>query len=400
MQNRVNDKKGDFSSGDVIAVSTAHGLHDTYQAFLPAYIPIFIENLALSKTQAGLLSAYGQLPSLAQPFIGLLADRKDLRWVVILAPLITAITASLLGVTPNYLLIAFLLVIMGFSSAGMHSVGPVIAGRLSGSRLGKGMSYWMVAGELGRALGPLAVVTAIQFFGLRGTPWLLVAGLAVSVLLYIRLSKLPKEAHTPSPAFDWKPALQQMAPFMIGIGIIISTGFFIASGISTFLPTYLTEKGVSLWLAGTALTIYELAGVVGAMVVGPISDKFGRKPVLIAAFLITPLFMLWFIFAPSWASIPGLLLLGFSMLSINPVLMAWVQERFTSYRAFANGIYFAMNFVFRSGVVVIIGWIADRFGLQTSYLIGAGMMLLAIPVIWLLPETRTPVKIVSVPPQS
>lgn len=400
MHNRLNDKKDGFSSGDVIAVSTAHGLHDTYQAFLPSYIPIFIENLALSKTQAGLLSAYGQLPSLAQPFIGLLADRKDLRWVVILAPLITAVTASLLGVTPNYLLIAFLLVIMGFSSAGMHSVGPVIAGRLSGSQLGKGMSYWMVAGELGRALGPLAVVTAIQFFGLRGTPWLLVAGLAVSVLLYLRLNKLPKEAHTPSPAFDWKPALKQMAPFMLGIGLIISTGFFIASGISTFLPTYLTEKGVSLWLAGAALTIYELAGVVGAMVVGPISDKFGRKPALIAAFLITPLFMLWFIFAPSWASIPGLLLLGFSMLSINPVLMAWVQERFTGYRAFANGIYFAMNFVFRSGVVVIIGWIADRFGLQTSYLIGAGLMLLAIPVIWLLPETRTPVKIVSVPPQS
>jgi len=110
--------------------------------------------------------------------------------------------------------------------------------------------------------------------------------------------------------------------------------------------------------------------------------------------------MLWFIFAPSWLSIPGLLLLGFSMLSVNPVLMAWVQERFTNYRAFANGIYFAMNFVFRSGVVVIIGWIADRYGLQTSYLIGAGMMLLAIPVIWLLPETRTPVKIVSAPPQS
>jgi len=387
--------KKDFASSDVIAVSTAHGLHDTYQAFLPSFIPIFIENLALSKTQAGLLSAFSQLPSLTQPFIGLLADRKGLRWMVILAPAVTAVTSSLLGVMPNYLLIAFLLVITGFSSAGMHSVGPVIAGRLSGSQLGKGMSYWMVAGELGRALGPLAVVTAIQFAGLNSTPWLMVAGLTVSVLLYIRLRRLPSASHAPTSTFDWKPALRQMAFFMLGLGLISSTGFFVAGAISTFLPTYLTEKGVSLWFAGAALTIYELAGVIGAMVVGPISDRFGRKPVLLAGFILTPVFMLLFTLSNSWLKVPGLLMLGFSMLSINPVLMAWVQERFPNYRAFANGIFMSMNFVFRSGIVIVIGWIADRHGLQVSYLVSAAAMLLAVPVIWFMPETREPSKIIK-----
>lgn len=377
-----------FSGGDVIAVSTAHGLHDTYQAFLPSYIPLFIENLALTKTQAGELSAYGQLPSLVQPFIGYLADRKGLRWVVIIAPAVTAITSSLLGVMPNAVLIALLLVLMGFSSAGMHSVGPVIAGRLSGKQLGKGMSYWMVAGELGRALGPLVVVTAIKFLGLSGTPWLLSAGLLVSVLLFFRLRQLPEKAHAPAAHFEWKSSLKSMAPFMTGIALITATAFFMVSGISTFLPTYLTEKGFSLWLAGASLTIFELAGMAGVMVVGPVSDRLGRKPVLVAAIILGPLFSLLFLFGSTWLQVAGLILMGFSLLAINPVLMAWVQERFSKYRAFANGIYMAMNFIFRSGVVVVIGWMADRFGLHTSYLVCAGVMLLALPVLIFMPETR------------
>ncbi len=395
MKNQSTRSRKDFADAEVIAISTAHGLHDTYQAFLPSFIPIFIQNLALSKTQAGLLSAYSQLPSLSQPFIGLLADRKGLRWIVILAPAVTAVACSLLGVMPSYLLIALLLVITGFSSAGMHSVGPVIAGRLSGSQLGKGMSYWMVAGELGRALGPLAVVTAIQFLGLRSTPWLMTAGLAVSVFLFFRLRRLPESAHAPAPSFDWKPALRQMSPFMLGLGAISLTGYFVSSAVSTFLPTYLTEQGVSLWFAGAALTIYELAGVVGAMVVGPISDRLGRKPVLYTGFILTPLFMLLFTLADSWLKIPALLFMGFSMLSINPVMMAWVQEKFPNYRAFANGIYMSLNFVMRSGVVVAIGWAADHFGLQTSYIISAMVMLLAVPVLWFMPETREPSKIIG-----
>jgi Sugar phosphate permease len=390
MEEKKNGNKDIFSTGDVIAVSTAHGLHDTYQAFLPSYIPLFIENLALTKTQAGELSAYGQLPSLVQPFIGFLADRKGLRWVVIIAPAVTAITSSLLGIMPNAILIALLLVLMGFSSAGMHSVGPVIAGRLSGKQLGKGMSYWMVAGELGRALGPLVVVTAIKFFGVGGTPWLLSAGLLVSVLLYFRLRRLPEKAHAPAARFEWKSALKSMAPFMTGIALITATAFFMVSGISTFLPTYLTENGLSLWLAGASLTLFQLAGVAGVMVVGPVSDRLGRKPVLITAIILGPLFTLLFLFGPTWLQVAGLILMGFSLLSINPVLMAWVQERFSEYRAFANGIYMAMNFIFRSGVVVIIGWMADRFGLHTSYLVCAGVMLLALPVLVFMPETRQP----------
>lgn len=375
-----------FSASSVTILSAAHGLHDTYSAFLPAFIPIFLQTWALNKTQAGLLTAFNQIPSLSQPFIGYLADRKNLRWVVILAPAITAVMMSLLGIAPGYGWIALLLILTGISSASMHAVGPVICGRLSGPQLGRGMSFWMVAGELGRALGPLAVVTMIQLFGLKSTPWLMVFGLAVSVLLYFRLRNIQVETHAGADLVNWKPALRSMAPFMFGMLAVNFCGLFVTTGISTFLPTYLMETGATLWFAGASLTILELAGVMGVLISGPLSDRLGRKPVLAAVFAITPVCLFLFVQSQGWLRILMLMLLGVSSLATTPVMMAWVQESFPQYRSLANGLYMAMNFVLRSGIAVVLGWMGDRMGLQITYIISAGIMLVGILFVLLLPE--------------
>lgn len=46
--------EAEFQAGRVLTMSAAHGVHDTYTAFLPSLLPVFIANLALSKTEAGL----------------------------------------------------------------------------------------------------------------------------------------------------------------------------------------------------------------------------------------------------------------------------------------------------------------------------------------------------------
>ena len=103
----------------------------------------------------------------------------------------TAVMMSMLGVAPSYAVLAMLLVVVGASSASMHAVGPVMAGRLSGRNLGRGMGFWMVGGELGRTLGPIVIVTAIQLFSLESTPWLMIGGIIASGLLYVGLRDIP-----------------------------------------------------------------------------------------------------------------------------------------------------------------------------------------------------------------
>ena len=179
--------------------SAAHALHDTYTAFLSPLLPVFKTQLLLSNTQAGLLSVFLQGPSLAQPFIGHAADRSSLRYLVILAPAVAAVVMSVLGACLNYALLAALLLVAGLSSAGLHSVGPVMAGHLSGRSLGRGMGFWMVGGEIGRTLGPIVVVTAVTWLGLGGTPWLMLGGLAITGLLYARLRDVPGRAADAPP---------------------------------------------------------------------------------------------------------------------------------------------------------------------------------------------------------
>ncbi len=150
-----------FQAGRVVTVSFGHAVHDTYTAFLAPLLPAFIAKLALSRTEAGALTVFMQGPSLLQPFIGHLADRVNLRYFVILAPAVTAAMMSMLGVAPNYAVLALLLTVVGLSSAALHAVVPVLAGRLSGRNLGRGMGFWMVGGELGRTVGPIVIVSAV-----------------------------------------------------------------------------------------------------------------------------------------------------------------------------------------------------------------------------------------------
>ena len=364
-------EKAEFQADRVIPLAAAHGIHDTYQAFLPPLLPEFIEMLALSNTQAGLLTVFLRAPSLVQPFIGYLADRVSLRYFVILAPAVTALVMSLLGVAPNYLAIVLLLLISGLSSACLHATGPVMVGRVSGRRLGHGMSYWMVGGEGGRVLGPLIITAALGTLGLVGMPWLMIGGLLTSLLLFTLLREVPASPPEAGKALPWRDALREMGPFLALImGLVITRGF-IVEAMSTYLTIFLREQQAERWLANSALAMYQAAGVGGAMISGSLSDRWGRRRTLGIFLLIAPALLLGFLTVESWLRFPLLLGLGFTTISLTPVLMALMQESYPQNRALANGIYMAFSFALRSGVTVVIGALGDAFGLTTAFIISA-----------------------------
>jgi FSR family fosmidomycin resistance protein-like MFS transporter len=378
-----------FQMGRVLTISTGHAVHDTYTAFLAPLLPVFIANLALSKTEAGLLTVFMQGPSLLQPFIGHLADRVSLRHFVILAPAVTAAMMSLLGVAPGYPVLALFLVMVGLSSASMHAVGPVIAGNLSGRSLGRGMGLWMVGGELGRTLGPIVIVSAIRLLTLKGTPWLMLAGLLMSVPLHALLRDVPGRPPNAGQGLPWRQALRGMGPLLVPLAGIIVARSFMVSALTTYLPIFLSEEGADLWLAGASLSVLEAAGVVGALLGGSISDRLGRRWVLFVSMLATPLLMFVFLAVKGWLQFPLLLMLGFTALSVTPVVMALVQESSPENRALANGLYMSLSFGLRSGVVVVLGVLGDLFGLRLvrlAFTASVVIPLLGLPLILMLPR--------------
>lgn len=377
-----------FQAGAVVVTASGHFIHDTYTAFLAPLLPAFIAKFSLSTAQAGALSVFYQWPSLIQPYIGYLADRASLRYALILAPAITATMMGLLGIAPSYAIMAALLLVAGVSSAGLHAVGPVIAGRLSGRSLGRGMSIWMVGGEAGRTLGPLVIVSAVSLWGLGGTPWLMVGGWLASAALYLWLRNVPDRPLHTAANRPWREALTAMRPLLVPLTGLLIVRLFLTASLSTFLPTFLNREGADLWLAGAALSVLQAAAVVGALVGGSLSDRFGRKVVLATMTVTAPVVMFLFLASRGWVQFPLLLLLGFTVMSGTPVIMALVQESYPQGRALANGIYMALNFLLTAIVTIFLGVLGDWIGLRAAFTLSAGIFLFGLPLIWLLPKTQ------------
>jgi FSR family fosmidomycin resistance protein-like MFS transporter len=379
-----------FQADGVLTISAGHAVHDTYTGFLSPLLPAFIEALSLSKTEAGLLSVFNQAPSLLQPLIGHLADRLSLRYLVILSPGVTATAMSLLGVAPGYAVMALLLLVAGVSSATLHSIAPVMAGRMSGKNLGRGMGFWMLGGELGRTLGPLAIAAYFRLKpdSLASLPLLMVGGWLASLLLFFRLRGVPGRPSGATTGLPWRQALRIMGPFLVPLVGIIVVRSFMSAALTTYLPVFLTDEGAQLWFAGISLSVLEAAGVAGALIGGSLSDWLGRRTMLAISLVTTPVLMLSFVLATGWMRFPLLLALGLTALSITPVIMALVQESFPQNRALANGVYMALSFGIRSVVVIVVGVMGDSWGMRMAFIASAVVPLLGLPFLPMLPARQ------------
>lgn len=376
----------DFQLAEVVTVAGAHGAHDTYFSFLPTILPLLIEKFMLSTTQAGLLTAFSQIPNLVQPLIGLLADRKNLRMVVVLAPALSAGLITLIGVAPNYGTVALLLLLAGFSTAGFHSIAPGMVGARSGRKVGRGMGFFMVGGELGFSIGPLLVVSAIGILTLRGLPWLMVLGFLASFILYFRLRDISTVRHTENKSsLPVRQVLLEMPGLFVPIVTVVFITGFLTANIVNYLPTFMAREGAAFSLAGASLSIVEFSGTAGVLLMGLFSDRIGHRKMAIAGTLASVVFSAGFLLTRGWVQILMLVGTGFTAFIPNPAFLAIIQTRFQYNRSLVNGIYMSSSFILRSLVVVIVGLLADQFGLRPVFAWSAAASLLAVPIMLLLP---------------
>lgn len=374
----------DFQTGRLVTIAGGHAVHDTFTAFLAPLLPRFVEKLSLSHTAAGLLSTFLQVPSLLQPMIGHLADRTSLRWMVVLGPGVTATVMSLLGWAPTYAVLAMMLLFAGLSVAAFHATAPVAVGYLSGPTLGRGMGFFMVGGETGRTAGPLIVVSALAVLSLRSLAVLAIAGVLASIVLHFRLKGATLNSRATGPRVPWRGAVAAMRGLMTVLAGLIAVRSLMMMSITIFLPIFLTEEGSNIWLAGAALSIVEAAGIAGALAGGWVSDHIGRRAVLVFGHVAAPTALLLFLAADGWVRIALLPMIGLTMLSIPPVILALVQEQFPETRALANGVYLSISFAIRSIAAVSFGAVGDALGLGAAMTIAALAAFGGLPLIWIL----------------
>lgn len=377
-----------FQSGNVVLVAASHMLHDIYSSFLAPLRPLLIEKFGITLAMASIWDLIMRIPWFLNPFIGIIAEKTAARYFIIVTPAITAIAMSLLGLAPSFTIVCILLFTMGISSAVFHVPAPTMVKRLSGERTGRGMSYYMFGGELARTAGPLIITATVTYWGLEGTWKLIPLGLIASFILFFKLRNIKI-----SDEFNYKKsgkgyALATLKKHLPFFSVLIGFTLFRAimkSGLTAFLPTFFyTERGESLWFANSALAVFQLAGALGTILAGSISDKLGRRNTLLIISLISPIMMFLFINSEGWVAFIFLVLLGFFVFAPGPVIIALVQDQSKELPVFMNSIYMTVNFITAASAVFFAGLMGDWLGLEKTYLISSFLALGAIPFVLLL----------------
>ena len=359
-----------FEKGKVLSISAVHFVHDCYTAFLAPALPLLIEKLGMSYGMTGMLAVIQRIPSLFNPLIGIIAERPVMRYMVIFSPALTAVFMSLIGMAPGYTFLAILVFFSGISSMLWHIPTPVMVRQLSGSRVGKGMSYYMGGGELARTAGPLVILGVISWWGLEGMWRMMPLGLVASVVLWFQFRKAnftpPTSSRKHQEGSYLKIFLRFSTAFVLTGGFTLFQAGMKAS-LTYFLPTFLTSTGNSLHYSEIALAVLQLSGAMGALFAGTISDKIGRFRTLLIISIVTPLLTLLFLNLEGFWIFPVLLPLGFFIFAPTSVMLATVQELDTEKKAFVNSIYMTLNFFVSVMVYPLVGASIDRVGFLPTF---------------------------------
>jgi ACS family hexuronate transporter-like MFS transporter len=252
--------------------------------------PFVAKDLHLNNTQIGVLSAAVLLTwSIAAYAIGVISDRNGKRKpYLVLGFALFAVFSSLSGLAINFLTLLGARLTVGLSEGPVIPISnAIMAANSTPSRRGLNLGVVQNFGAqlVGSLFGPLIVValaTAISWraaFFISGIP-----GLLTALLIMLVVREAPREAAPrPGPALHWRALRDLIQVRNVGLSAAIACcliGWYIL--LLTFLPLYCVNGlHMSATLMSVVLASVGAAGAISAIVVPALSDRFGRKPILI-----------------------------------------------------------------------------------------------------------------------
>jgi MFS transporter, FSR family, fosmidomycin resistance protein len=232
---------------------------------------------------------------------------------------------------------------------------------VSGDRKGFMQAFFIASGNVGWALTPLAAVPFVSAYGLAATPWFVVPGTVVAVLLWL---SAPRDGIGKKPApVPLLPLLKKAGPELAKIMAVVSCRSLAYFGLVAFLPLYLRERNISLLAGSRFLFIMLFAGAMGGLAGGYLSDIFGRKRVIVFSLLAaSPLFYLFLETDGLWGYVV-MALAGASLLASFSVTTVAAQEIISANAAMASGLMLGFSIGIGGLGVGLVGLIAEHHGI-------------------------------------
>jgi YNFM family putative membrane transporter len=161
--------------------------------------------------------------------------------------------------------------------------------------------------------------------------------------------------------------------------------------VQPMMPALSHEFSINAAQSSLILSVATGMLAIGLLITGPISDTFGRKPVMVAALFCAALATIASGLMPSWEGILLMrALVGLSLSGLAAVAMTYLSEEIhPQHIGLAMGLYIGGNAIGGMSGRLIIGVLIDFVSWHTAMLIIGALALIAATVFWkILPESR------------
>jgi len=382
----------------ILLVSIAHGSTHWVVATFYLLLPALSTSLGLSYTETGLLvtslfagSVIANLPS------GALVDLTGRRIGIQIASLLLC-TASLaaLGIVTGFAALCFCLAMLGIANVMWHPAAiSFLSLRLPNNR-GYSMAVHSLFANLGDAAGPVAAGWMLLSFSWQHTAEInalicILCAVAVGLLLGRgeREREMPRRLNFREYWSGLCAVMQSRAQWsfflMAGCRTLTQTGLL------AFLPLYLAhDLGMSPFAMGLAMMVLQLGGMIATPFAGVLSDRIGRRPVVLAGMASTTIVVIALTFVRDpMIYVACVSVLGFFMYATRPVIQSWQMDRSPPHLlASMTGAMFMVQAVMSATAPIIGGMLADRYGLLSVFYFLAASVLLANLLCFTIPKTE------------
>jgi len=368
-------------------ITIGHGLTHWYPATFYLLLPLIGSELGLSYSQIGLIMTCKYVASaIANVPGGVLVDtvgRKGLLMAVSLFWI--GFPYLLIGFTHSYLMLLACVALVGFGNSLWHPTAIPTLARGYPERKGLVLSVHGMGGNVGDAVAPVIIGAALSYFTWREVVVLnVVPGLVVAALLFVFLGsmRLTSKAHETQTVAQYVAGLKDL--FRSRSLVMLSTGSafrtMTQAALLTFLPVYLAhEMGYSPVWVGACLFALQAAGFAASPVAGHLSDRMGRKQILVSSMAATAVVLAAMALSGGSPLFIALVaVLGFFLYATRPVIQAWMLESTPKNMGGSSiGVLFGAQALGGAIGPLLGGMVADAFGLLATFYFLAATIVIA-----------------------
>lgn len=359
------------------ALVGCHTVNDFYGVIMPPMLPAIRASFGLSYSAVAIVPFLTLGTSaLLQPTLGYFADRRQLRRPLMVLGFL-AISIAMLGLGQSYTYGAVLLaaVCLGVGAATYHPQSATfLAYYFEKRNRGFAQGIHGIGNAVGFVLAPvtLGILLARTDWNHAAT-WLALPALAGAAIAFFALREPKTQGSRGLLAGITRPLV--LLTVVNGLALATSSGF------SNWLPSYYHLQGYSLANSALLTAATSGAAILAQPLGGAISDRIGRRNLLVSALTGVAVSLGVFIVAPSTAwAIALSVVVGFCASLMPPVMMVYASELAAGQRTgTAVGVVWGLATTLSAVSLPITGRIIDLAGGQIApaYVALAGLAVLA-----------------------